>query len=181
MTRVKWLAASVVMAAALGWGGAADAQSPEAAAARATFDARLKGKAVTLEQPLFTIALPSGSKGITVLSPDKGTYFRFVETSPKLVDISDSDATRLSDRIAAMKATTGGAKLLTYAAGSAMTIRGVQWGPRILIIELVDQFAGTGDAQPTTTVQVVWPQAFTATLTEGGEIEALIRKHLTVR
>jgi hypothetical protein len=154
-----------------------------------------KGKTVTLKQPLYTILSADSTgrtssnvpTGINVVSPDKGMYFRFVEVggASGLIDISDSDATRLKDRVVAAKPRRPGApppQLLTYGPGTKMIVRVFDWGvgaSRIVSVALDDEFANPGALgsttnKPSTSLSVLWPTPFSAEFEEGAKVRELL-------
>ena len=76
--------------------------------AQRSFEDTLRGRTVELNSPLYTVlsVLRRGASpaphGISVLSPDKGAFYRFLGIGPFL-DLSDDDTNRLMDKIAAKK------------------------------------------------------------------------------
>lgn len=170
---------------------AQQAEEGASAASQKSFEDSLRGKTVELKEPLYTVfsAVRRNrapvANGITVLTPDKGTFFRIVELGPFL-DVSDSDPQRLVEKIAGRKEAAGlpTPRLLTYKPGTRMKVRGFEWGIAMVEIHLDDELADEGirnQTEPTTKVTVMWPTVFSSAFGERPQIEALLSKVFEIK
>ena len=160
---------------------------PEITGERKALQDALIGQSITLLRELHTISYaslgrPGLTQGILTLAPNKPPFFRFTEIPDggplRMLDIRDSDPQRLLDKVQAARppAFAASTKLLTYPAGTRMTVVDCRWGGALLQVSLNDEFAGSGigvPQHPTTSVSVLWPQHFSPTFLERAEVEIL--------
>ena len=163
------------------------------------FKREWKGRKVVLVQTLYTIQYPSvgalspgrvgtRSAAITIVSPEKGTYYLI---QPKGNEIADSDPERLLTRVTALTAnqkleslagdnrrnvTASPAVLLSYKPGERMIVDDVFMQNQWVRLDLNDEFHKGGPH--TTSLLIEWPKRVSKEFTERQAIEELIQKFL---
>ena len=173
-------------------------------AAGATLKATWLHRRVVLKQPLYSVLVMRSTfgggpvrsrEGLTVVSPEKGIYYRFhghfVSGDH---DVIGTDVQDVVDEVAAEHRlvqprlrfgpgpsppplptpVANPAQLVTYAAGTVLTVRKVAVAKDHVTLTF-DDLQGTRNA---TTLTVQWPQPLSPGLTEQAEIERLLEQFL---
>lgn len=149
------------------------------------FEASYDGKTAVLRKPLYSIAatVTIGTRpqvmtdGTTVVSPDKGVYHAAIFGTKS---VRDRDPEQLLAKGAAetQHLSMQGPKLFTYKPGTRMRIRAFLHDSGVKLL-LYDELAS--DDEPTTSLDIEWPQRFSRDFTERGAVVSLIADFLEIQ
>ena len=167
---------------------ALSASSPAAQASRdasRSFESAYKDRLVVLKQTLHSIASPCSlggpryvmTRGTLILTPDNGAFHSaFFGTK----SIRDRDPAKLWEKGAAETqiSSPGGPKLLKHEPGTKMRMT-VQVHDNAVRVLLYDELADR-DHDPSTSIEIQWPQKFSRTFTERTQIEEMLAAYLVI-
>jgi hypothetical protein len=181
--RSKAFSVVVVLCALASYVSGQDAVSP----ARQEFLNAWMRRPVVLKKAMYSIAYdgPSG-QAITVVSPDKGTFFQIelISHSDRGFRISapilDRDPQTLLDKVSAQLGSSSTPKLLTFRTGTrlmakARFIEEARDGRTQLAFDLYDDL---NEKDQATILWVQWATAFSPDFTERRQVESLIGEFL---
>ncbi len=112
--------------------------------------------------------------GLTVVSPDKGTFLRHEYGRAINTDRDPQALLAKTGRERFMR-------LATYKSGTVLQVRpkrGVIFGEDRITLVLIDELDGGGPLGTTTDLIVQWPTTFAPTFTERSDVEKLIAPYL---
>lgn len=151
--------------------------------ARRAFESSNENRSVVLKQALYSIAAPFSlggparvmTRGTLILTPDKGAYHSGFFGAK---NVRDRDPQQLLEKGAAetQLISATGPKLLKYDPGTKMRMT-VSLHDDAVRALLYDELA-IDDDEPTTSIEIRWPQKFSRAFTERPSIEALLADYL---
>jgi len=150
-----------------------------------TFETAYKNRTAMLKKPLYSIAatvaigrgLEVWTRGTLVLTPDKGAYHSAFFGQKSL---RDRDPEQLLQKGAAetQNIAPAGPKLFKYESGTNMRME-VVLSEKAVRVLLYDELADPDE--PTTSIDVEWPQNFSKTFDERPQVELLLAEYLDIR
>lgn len=151
------------------------------------------GRSVVLKKAMYSIAYdgPSG-QGITVVSPDKGTFFQIQTITHSdrgfriAAPLLDRDQQQLFDKVSAQLGSGSSPKLLTFKIGSRLkaSARFIDESRNEFSLDerirlAIDLYDDLNEKDRATILWVQWPNGFSAEFNERRQVETLIAEFLT--
>ena len=153
--------------------------------AKKTFEAAYKNRTVTLKKTLCTIAATVTftarpqvlTRGTLVLTPDKGAYHSAF-FGEKLLRDRDPDQLLQKGAAETQSISSGGPKLFKYEPPTRMRLE-VTLSDKGVMALLYDELAEPDE--PTTSIQIEWPEKFSKNFDERVQVELLLKEYLDIQ